>query len=94
MMGVNYLRGTPIEWDEGVKRLTPTGEGGLALVGPCPRCGDQIRKNLGHIRAPGVALSQRRRMTVRVVCNCTGAHPEAPGGVVGCGAEGGVELEF
>ena len=94
---IAYRAGTPGAWDEGVHALAPTRVGGLALVGPCPRCGDEIRVDLSRKLAPGWGLAgqgEHRTEVVRVVCNCRTPHPGAPSGVIGCGAEGGVELAF
>ncbi|HWB38575.1 MAG TPA: hypothetical protein VHA75_21355 [Rugosimonospora sp.] len=95
MTVVEYLPGTPPEWETGAAALQPTLEGGLAIVGPCPRCGDSIRKPLDPHLVPALGLPQTpTRIKVRVVCNCVSAHPNTPQGKHGCGAEGGIELEF
>lgn len=94
---IAYLPGTPGAWAEGVHALAPTRVGGLALVGPCPRCGDAIRVDLSRKLAPAWGLggqAQHRTEVIRVVCNCPVAHPGAPAGVLGCGAEGGIEIAF
>lgn len=91
---LQYLEGTPEEWDAGVAALQPAAQGGVALVGPCPRCADAIRAPLDDLPLPAFGLHKHKQMVVRVVCNCSTAHPGAPAGVRGCGAEGGVTLQL
>ena len=89
-----YLEGTPDQWADGVSALQPTAEGGIALIGPCPRCTDEIRAPLDDLPLPAFSLHKQKQMVVRVVCNCGTAHPGAPSGTRGCGAEGGVTLQL
>jgi hypothetical protein len=90
---IGYQEGTPANWEEGTAAFTLSQDGGLAIVGPCPRCKELIRRPLGVDVLPAFGQAQSRTMKVRVVCNCATSHPGAPPGMLGCGAEGGVEIE-
>jgi hypothetical protein len=85
-----YEAGQPDGWAEGLTKLRRSTrmEAGLAVdivIGPCPRCGDQISKDVGVQDGIGL-LAQPDR--IQIVCNCGHAHANAPNGVRGCGAQG------
>ncbi|MCW2685888.1 MAG: hypothetical protein JWR37_778 [Mycobacterium sp.] len=90
---ISYQAGTPANWEEGVAAFTINNDGGLAIVGPCPRCNERIRQPLGNELLPAFGTAQPQKVKVRVVCNCGTSHPGAPPEARGCGAEGGVEIE-
>lgn len=101
-MSLKYEKGEPAEWRDGIENLQlevrqAPGSGNnrtYDIVGPCPRCKHQLRKNIDYIVGPALALSSLEELVVRVVCNCTSAHEGAPEGTSGCGAEGAIKLEY
>ena len=99
-MDTKYEPGEPAEWSEGVERLEYKRVAGAQgrevheIVGPCPRCKHELRKDISDVVGPALTLAGAENLIVRVVCNCTSPHEGAPTGTTGCGAEGGVELEF
>jgi hypothetical protein len=96
MDDVPYQPGNPDNWPIGVVKLhileVPTQEGKVErkLVGPCPRCGHEIFKDLEPRDGP--YLVEPPPMIVQVVCNCDHAHSGAPANTPGCGAAGGAEV--
>ena len=97
---LDYASGTPPEWDAGAEafELVETPRPGSSpkyeLVGPCPRCGHTLAKDVTVYVGPALAATTSQDIVVRVVCNCLDGHPKTPEGTTGCGAEGGVRLEF
>jgi hypothetical protein len=100
---VKYQAGEPEEWKRGVEALKPrvfkdaTGHPAYDLEGPCPRCLHAISTDITEYIAPVLSGGgPPRSLKVRVVCNCGLAHEGRPPDamVVGCGAEGGVKLDF
>ena len=92
-----YAAGTPPGWDDGTKKFSVNVGGGnqrvYSLSGPCPRCGHELHKDITSYLAPALT-SGVADITVSVRCNCEAAHQGQPDKVKGCGAEGGVRLEF
>jgi hypothetical protein len=96
---VPFSQGTPSNWDAGVQsfqlRRIDTDPASFEIVGPCPRCTGELVKDVTGYVAPALADDRHgEQITVRVVCNCEMHHHGQPDGTTGCGAEGGVELEF
>jgi hypothetical protein len=93
----SYAAGTPPEWDAGTEAFSvDLGSGServYSLTGPCPRCGHELHKDITEYLAPALT-SGVADITVNVRCNCTAHHDGQPNDVTGCGAEGGVRLEF
>lgn len=89
---MKYLYGTPDDWDAALALSVDGSVPNLWLVGPCPRCGHTIRKDLGPVIGAGLAPGTRQTIALR--CNCDGQHEGAPAGSRGCGAYGGVGLEL
>lgn len=93
-----YAAGTPSEWDDGTKEFSVNVCGGsqrvYSLTGPCPRCGHELHKDITSYLGPALT-SGVADITVSVRCNCeANTHKGQPDGVNGCGAEGGIRLEF
>jgi hypothetical protein len=95
--GAPYAAGTPADWDTGTEAFSvKLGSGSVrvySLTGACPRCGHELHKDITEYLAPALA-SGVADITVNVRCNCTAYHKGQPENVTGCGAEGGVRLEF
>jgi hypothetical protein len=92
---IGYESATPQGWDTAVTALIGArDELGVALVGPCPRCGHTIRVRLDDIELPAYSLKRQGLHTVPAVCNCSVRHPGADPDTIGCGAYGGIVVEF
>jgi hypothetical protein len=97
-MTLKYEAGEPPEWEAGVgalqlRRVGNSRPPSFEIVGPCPRCKDELTEDVSYVVAPAVGLPTRQEpIRIRIVCNCAAYHEGAPAGVEGCGASGGVEI--
>jgi hypothetical protein len=96
---LDYFRGEPERWRAqcpGFSVQSVPGAGGphLEVTGECPRCTHPISMSL-RAQDGVVALAEddaEESACYLVTCNCVRGHPDAPDGVFGCGAQGGIRL--
>jgi hypothetical protein len=94
-----YLRGQPREWQDRCAGFDavpdPKTTSAVKVKGRCPRCGHPIWRDLRSQRGV-VAMAHGGNgedLSYLMTCNCVYAHKDAPDGVHGCGAQGGVKVE-
>jgi hypothetical protein len=90
---VKYEEGVPENWTAGLDGLSVQKEGEIPVIlGPCPRCGDKLRRSFEEQKV----RAANPRQTVRVIlrCNCSVDHEGRPPGKEGCGAFGGVQIQL